>query len=253
VSSRWPAIPAPEPSLAALQTTVSALKEAVELLTGQRGPVLEYSVDQMVLDLQSKSENAFGRVFEVNEVQTSATKALASRTTILEGEVFGTLSTTLNGKLTDVRHVVLDAGTGLVDLVANVTGEVSAARQGKPTLTANFQDLRFLTLDLTNGTSLASQINSVSTTVGGHTSSISTLLSSVNGIEAQYKVVLTLDGVTGGYKVVGVQKTDGTGRYTVTSSSLGRSTPLRSRVMRRRTQAGRAPRHSRREATSRRH
>lgn len=138
--------------------------------------------------------------------QVKANLGLQSQINTVTGD-FGDLS----GTVSHLTEVVGDAGSGLVQAVDGVSGEVSAARQGQLSLAANFQDVRYLALDLTNGTSLASQIGSLSTTVGGHTSTLTTLGTSVDGILAEYRVVLTLDGITGGYKVVGVQKADGTG------------------------------------------
>ncbi|MCK7611959.1 host specificity factor TipJ family phage tail protein [Roseibium sediminicola] len=58
---------------------------------------------------------------------------------------------------------------------------------------------------------LASSINSVSTTVNGHTSSISTLQSSVDGLEAQYVLSVSAGGAVGGFTITGIEKGDGSG------------------------------------------
>jgi hypothetical protein len=62
---------------------------------------------------------------------------------------------------------------------------------------------------------LSTSLTTLSTTVGGHTSSISTISSSVNGISVQYGVVGTIDGVTGAFIFSGVKKLDGTVSYNV--------------------------------------
>jgi hypothetical protein len=57
----------------------------------------------------------------------------------------------------------------------------------------------------------ASQFSSLSTTVSGNTASIVTLTSSVNGVSVQNVLKASLNGTTGGWEFLGVQKADGTG------------------------------------------
>lgn len=64
-------------------------------------------------------------------------------------------------------------------------------------------------------TALAGQINTVSTTVGANTASISTIQTSVNGIKVQYGVLGTINGSTGGFTLEGIGKLDGTASWTL--------------------------------------
>ncbi len=65
----------------------------------------------------------------------------------------------------------------------------------------------------------ATRLTSVSTTVDGHTSSISAALSSIDGIEAQYSVVGSIDGATGGFILSGIQQIDGSVTYDLVISA----------------------------------
>lgn len=56
---------------------------------------------------------------------------------------------------------------------------------------------------------LAQSISTVSTTVAGHTASLSTIQSSVDGVKLQYGVIGTIDGTTGGFLMTGIKKLDG--------------------------------------------
>lgn len=167
---------------------------------------LEIAVDTPTTGLSAKVTHLTSVVGDASTGLVKAVDDVTSEVTVSAGS-YGTL----HARLSNTDLLIGDASSGLIQAMNSVTGEVSAARQGQASLAANFQDVRYLTLDLANGTSLASQLGSISTTVGGHTSTLATLGTSVNGILAEYRVVLTLDGITGGYKVVGVQKADGTG------------------------------------------
>lgn len=128
MSNRWPTIPEPVQTLASLQSCVIALKMNMELVTGQRGPVASYSIDQQVLDLQ---------------------------TTVTKGPL---------------------------------------------SLTAQIITLNSNTVDLTNASSLASQINLVKATANSATATGSVKLSAVAGLSgttAGYQWTLT----AGGYSV----------------------------------------------------
>lgn len=59
---------------------------------------------------------------------------------------------------------------------------------------------------------LASSLETVSTTLGENTASVTVLSESVDGIKAQYTVAVEAGGVTGGYVITGIQLADGTGK-----------------------------------------
>jgi hypothetical protein len=133
-----------------------------------------------VLDLQSKSENAFGRVFEVNEAQTSATKALAQRTTIIEA-----------------------------DLNTPTTG-----------LQARFTGLTTATVDVTNSTSLIRRVDTVEARSNDATASGSVRLQAVagpTGATASYELQLTAGGTSLGVQYI---VTGGVGSMVFTTNTL---------------------------------
>ena len=85
LEKQFPSIPMPTQDPAALLKTVAALKEAVELLTGQRTAKSESLIDA-VRDLRSSREGFNARFTEYVEVSTSNDRALARRTTTLEAQ-----------------------------------------------------------------------------------------------------------------------------------------------------------------------
>lgn len=62
---------------------------------------------------------------------------------------------------------------------------------------------------------LASSLALVSTTVGEHTSSITELATSIDGISAQYVLSVSSGGAVGGITVTGIEKADGTGQVDI--------------------------------------
>jgi predicted phage tail protein len=88
-------------------------------------------------------------------------------------------------------------------LQADVGGSVSAAIAQEATARASADS------------ALATEYTTLSTTVNGHTSSLSTLATSINGVEVQYGVIGTINGTTGGFLFTGIQKLDGTVSYTL--------------------------------------
>jgi len=56
---------------------------------------------------------------------------------------------------------------------------------------------------------IAERISTVSTTVDGHSASLSTVAQSIDGMSVQFSVLGTIDGATGGFIMEGVKKLDG--------------------------------------------
>lgn len=95
----WPAIPEPFPTIPSLHTSVAALKEAVELLTGQRGPVEIYSTTQRFFELEKENENARASILRVEEVSVAGDQALAQSLTQLQttvGQNTASINTVVN-------------------------------------------------------------------------------------------------------------------------------------------------------------
>ncbi len=64
-------------------------------------------------------------------------------------------------------------------------------------------------------TANATALTTLTTTVGTNTSSISTLATAVDGIEARYAVTGTINGVTGGFYLTGVETLDGSAQFSM--------------------------------------
>lgn len=76
---RYPAIPEPTPDVNALLNTVRQLKEAVELMTGQRGE--EHSFANQTKTIQRQFGNSSAKFTQELKVQAGNTTALASQIT----------------------------------------------------------------------------------------------------------------------------------------------------------------------------
>jgi hypothetical protein len=84
---RYPAIPEPTQDISALLNTVKQLKEAVELMTGQRGS--EFSFANQTKTIQRQFGNASAKFTQQINVQASATAALAGQITTIEAKADG--------------------------------------------------------------------------------------------------------------------------------------------------------------------
>lgn len=87
-----------------------------------------------------------------------------------------------------------------------------------PNWTVNPNNTSTYSLGAASMVAMATQVNTVETSVAGNTSSISTLQSSYNGLAVKYGVIGTINGTTGGFLLEGIEKLDGTVTYDVTFS-----------------------------------
>ncbi|HLZ24586.1 MAG TPA: hypothetical protein VKQ30_20920 [Ktedonobacterales bacterium] len=185
--STWATIPDPAPSLPSLQACAFALKENVELLTGQRGPVTQYSVQQQVLDIKN---------------------AISNGTTSITARITQIYDATVN----------LNNSQSLATFITEVTAEVDNARQGQPSLSARItqvdqsringdnalaQSITTLTSTVnTNNTNINASLTSEATTRASSdsalSSSITTVNASVNSISANGNVSLVATAAPGG-------------------------------------------------------
>ena len=96
---------------------------------------------------------------------------------------------------------------------ANATGAVSARVDAQRTdfngAVASYNQ-SIATLNNAQ-TQTATDVSTLTTVANGHTATLGQYGASINGISAQYALVATLDGQSGGYTLRGVQKADGSG------------------------------------------
>lgn len=173
----YPTVPYPTREPASLQASVERLKEGYELLTGQTGPK-EYSMQEGLTQIRRQlftaDQTVTARMLELNEAQTSANNALAQRTTIIEAEI-------------------TNARGGEASLLARIT-TVDQAR-------------------ISGDNALASRTTTLETNVGTNTANITSLQSSVNGLNVKFGVYGTINGTSGGFTFSGVQRLDGAVSY----------------------------------------
>lgn len=217
LEKQFPAIPIPTQDPAALLKTVAALKEAVELLTGQRTAKSESLIDA-VRDLRSSREGFNARFTEYIEVSTSNDRALARRTTTLEAEVndptTGLVATRARIEEVDTASATRDEALAqqYTQLSAEVDG-VDARVTTEVTARANADQ------------ALASDITQLQTTYGNFTAGgrvAFTTVSNASGATATYEItVKASDGDTP--RLTGLRleaKTDGTAAITFTASQF---------------------------------
>lgn len=112
----------------------------------------------------------------------------------------------------------LSASIQIVQTVAVSTSEALAAYQILMNAKTDATDASLANESLVRAGAdgaLASNITDLSTTVGGHTASLTTISASVDGMSVQYGVVGTIDGISGAFIFSGVKKLDGSVSYNV--------------------------------------
>lgn len=84
---RWPAIPVPATTPVALYESVSQLKAAVDMLTGQSSAPEEYGVDERFITLTKTVDRFSATVSTKFEVVINEYGVLAQRTSLIEAEI----------------------------------------------------------------------------------------------------------------------------------------------------------------------
>lgn len=206
----YPAIPEPTTDPQALRNTVQQLKEAVEILTGQRGGT----------QLEERIETAFGevsaRLREIETVVANQTESLARRVTSLESSFDRTRNGQLatSSKLRTVEEALSTQGMAqaryiksLSSRVVNAEGNIVASATAVDSLTTRVEQTE------SSITAEAQRITSLETTVGNNSASITTFQSSIDGVSVRFGVIGNINGSTGGFTITGVQRLDGAVAY----------------------------------------
>lgn len=153
------------------------------------------------------------RITTEETARVDADTALAARTTTLEAAV-NTPSTGNNptyARIVTEEGVRATADSALAQRATSLEAEVSDARSGQGTLKARVDAVDLARVDGDNA--LAARVSSVETTSGNNSASITTLQSSMNGVQVKYGVQGYINGVTGGFVLTGVLKNDGSVAY----------------------------------------
>lgn len=244
----YPAINEPAPTVESLQATVRQLKEAVELLTGQRGPTVENPLSALEARLLKKIGELEASIEVKNETIVSETESLARRTTTLSSQFYNAKESDFRFKaryseviVTQTnktaalasRTTLLEASvnnevTGLAATRARLLTEEqvratadSALAQRTSTLEATVNNsttglvstrARIITEEQARAaadSALAQRATTLETTVNGQTAALSVIQNSVNGVSVKYGVTGYVNGQTGGFVFTGVARNSG--------------------------------------------
>ncbi|HWL05886.1 MAG TPA: hypothetical protein VNQ99_13285, partial [Xanthobacteraceae bacterium] len=212
--------------------SVAALKATRDELMAMRGMAGTAALQALLETVRNKAaqEGTFARVTEqITERFDDQGNALAEQITIVEAGAANAVAgakDVLRAEIVADREASVERDT----LLGVAVGDNASAIQSTQEALATETETRTTQMDAMSGRvgdaeadiialdetlttetgALALSIDSLTTTVGGHTSSISTIGSSVDGIKVQYGVVGEVNGVTGGWVLTGVQRLDGT-------------------------------------------
>ena len=162
MSNLYPSIPEPYADIQSLLQTVRQLKEAVELLTGQRGDADETDVGLRTRRLEStfNTESTLVRaVIATNErVSTSADEALAERSTAIEAEIIDARSgqISVGARIIQVDTARATGDSALSSRTTLIESEITGARGGQADLSARITqvDTARVSGDSANATSI---------------------------------------------------------------------------------------------------
>lgn len=171
-----------EGSITATGTAVDSLTVKV---TNQGGTITTLS--QSLTSLEGRADSADLSL----SGQATAIQGLSTRVTVNENGI-----STISQAVVALRSDIVDAN-----------GVIQANAQAISTLTTRADTIDGRT------TAVAQQLDVLSTTVGGHTATITSLSGSYDGIRTQVGVVMEIDGTTGGYVMTGARSLDGSVNY----------------------------------------
>lgn len=207
---QYPAIPAPQDNPAAMLATVSALKNAVDLLTGNANPNLA-GLDEVIYELSSIQDGMQAHLKQVDTVLTGVDGALAQRTFALSAQVQGSLGKSYIARFDDVETARATADSALSQRATTLEATIDAAKGTATTLAAKITAVDQARID--GDGALASRAATIETTLGGHTATLNTYATSIDGLKVKFGVVGTINGTTGGFVFTGIGKNDGTATY----------------------------------------
>lgn len=177
---------------------------AVTVEANARASADEALAEQITTVEAQVGENSAAIVAEIL-ARTTADEALASDIT------------TLTTRVGDAESSITDEITARSTADSTLAGQITTLNSSLGTTNANLSSEA--STRASADSALSGSISTLSTTVGGHTSSISTLTSSVNGLAVKYAVTGTINGVTGGFVFTGVQQAGGGAVYNLEITS----------------------------------
>lgn len=199
-----------------------AIREKIELLTGERSEgsrravllsewngLIQNLADQNAV-IQKRLTELSSQIGDSSSSLTQELMTLASQTTAL-AQTVTTLKTVLAGSVAEIQDTRRAVSLGDMALAENIQ-QLSSSIGGN---TAQIVEEK---LTRANETSALSQsLSTLSATVGNNSASITTLQNATANIDGALSVLWSvqgyIDGVTGGLRLTGVRKADGSGTY----------------------------------------
>ena len=209
MSSPFPSIPEPSGDTAALLATIRAMKQTIELLTGQSGNPEDllngFSSTRHTKSTATPLSLLRTSVSEAVQVASSDTSLLAERTSSLEVSVSDAASgaTSLAARIHDVDQARIDGDSAIATRTGVVETEVSQARDTAPNLASRVTSID--TASRTRDTTLATSITTVSALANSATANGQVKLSAVaapSGYSAAFEVKLVASGYSAGMQIL---------------------------------------------------
>lgn len=142
--------------------------------------------------------NAFAALEKEINVRISEDEALVEQINTMAAQI----DTDISAQLTEESRVRAAEDEALSQRIITLNADLG---------TTNASLTNEITARVDGDSALAEDITAVSTTVGGHTTTITQHTSSINGIKGEHGVAIEIDGrAVGGYRLTGFRKLDGT-------------------------------------------
>lgn len=197
LEKQYPAIPEPTADPAAMLATLKAIKQTLDIMTGnsaRKGSAL----DDRFRDLVSRNGNLTARFTDYVEVSTKDNRAFAQRIQTLEVESGANTS-----KIENLETVVLDPEYGLARQVSTLTTDFGDSE-------ARFQQFSETYAD--DQRAVAQRIDTVEASASGGTAGGKIIFkaeAAPDGWMSQYSLKLTAGDVFTGFDVLARQAADG--------------------------------------------
>jgi predicted phage tail protein len=156
--------------------------------------------------LSVKSDGLSSMIIEEQTARIEANFAEATARQVLEANINDNVIAQIANESLARATADEALSTQVTALTAQVNDDIAAALQTEQTARADADS------------ALAQSISTVSTTVSGHTASLSTIQSSVDGVKLEYGVIGTIDDATGGFLMTGIKQLDGSVSFTMKMS-----------------------------------
>jgi len=138
-------------------------------------------------------------ITQINFIDATSTSAIASQFSSLKANVEDPNSglSAANAAITQLNTISATSTSALASAFHSLRAEVNDSATG---LSAAHSDITQInTISATSTSAIAVAVNTVETTVAGHTTSIETQATSIDGLEAQYTVKIDNAGHVSGY------------------------------------------------------